>query len=98
VKRFNYLRTYSILMGLLRSENKGNGKALLVRRCPICFSARNDLFLGGKFSPQVYKCLDCGYVGAVFVEFEEKWVPPSKNSERDKKDKDECQSIPQNFQ
>jgi hypothetical protein len=47
-----------------------------VLRCPICFSSRNDLYLGGKLSLQMYKCLDCGFVGVGFIEVDQGWSPP----------------------
>jgi hypothetical protein len=45
-------------------------------RCPICLSDRNDFYLGGKLGFQMRKCLDCGYIGAAFIEVDEKWCPP----------------------
>jgi len=52
-------------------EEADKGKAIWVRRCPKCFSRRNHLFLGGMYSPQTYKCGDCGFIGVTFIE--EKW-------------------------
>jgi len=61
-------------------EKKCKGKGEFVLRCPICFSDRNDLWLGGMGGGglQMRKCLDCGYVGGAFIEVEEKWSPPTK--------------------
>jgi rubredoxin len=58
-----------------------------VRRCPICLSDRNDFYLGGKISFQLYKCLDCGYIGAAFIEVDPRWSP-SKESPSGTKAKD----------
>ncbi len=55
-----------------KEDKKKVGRVL---RCPICFSDRNDLHLGGNLSLQMYKCLDCGYIGAAFIEVEEGWSP-----------------------
>ncbi len=52
-------------------EAKGKGKVFWVRRCPKCGSRKNHLFLGGMYSPQTYKCGNCGFIGVTFIE--EKW-------------------------
>jgi predicted RNA-binding Zn-ribbon protein involved in translation (DUF1610 family) len=39
-----------------------------VRICPRCLSTQVDLHLYGRFSQQLYKCLDCGYVGIDFTQ------------------------------
>ena len=61
-----------------QDEKKEKDKVRWVLRCPKCFSSRNDLYLGGKLSLQMYKCLDCGYIGGAFIKVEEKWSPLSK--------------------
>ena len=48
-----------------------------VLRCPQCLSHRVDLWLGGWGGLSMRRCLDCGYVGANFIEVEEN-LPPSK--------------------
>jgi hypothetical protein len=46
-----------------------------VLRCPICLSDRNDIYLGGKIARQLYKCLDCEYIGSAFIEVDSRWTP-----------------------
>ena len=48
-------------------------------RCLHCLSHRVDLLLGGQYSFQMYKCLDCGYIGTNFIEVEET-LPPKKDA------------------
>lgn len=73
-------------MSKKRSEKKRKGKEKFVLRCPICFSDRNDLWLGGKGGLQMRKCLDCGYIGATFIEVEQKWSPPpQKKGEKNRR-------------
>ena len=43
----------------------------LVLVCPICLGVRIDLYLGG-YGGKIYKCLDCGYVGPIILEVDEK--------------------------
>jgi hypothetical protein len=54
-----------------RDGKKPKDRTKWTLRCPICFSSRNDLWLGGKGGLQMHKCLDCGYVGAAFVSVED---------------------------
>jgi len=35
--------------------------------CPKCLGTRIDLYLGG-YAGKLYRCLDCGYVGAIIIE------------------------------
>ena len=39
-----------------------------VRVCPRCLSTHVDLYLYGLFSQQIFKCIDCEYVGFDFIE------------------------------
>jgi hypothetical protein len=39
-----------------------------VRICPRCSSSRIDLHLYGRYSQQLYKCIDCEYVGIDFIQ------------------------------
>ena len=59
---------------------KSKGKVIQVRRCPKCFSRRNHLFLGGMYSPQTYKCGNCGFIGVTFIE--EKWEGNGMNKKK----------------
>lgn len=61
-----------------RDEKKRKGRVEWVLRCPICLSARNDLWLGGKGGLQTRKCLDCGYVGSAFIEVQAEWSPKTR--------------------
>jgi hypothetical protein len=42
-----------------------------VLRCPQCFSGHVDLWVGGKGGLGMHKCLECGFMGASFIEVEE---------------------------
>jgi hypothetical protein len=35
--------------------------------CPRCLGTRIDLHLGG-YAGKIYRCQDCGYIGAVILE------------------------------
>jgi transposase-like protein len=39
-----------------------------IRVCPRCVSTQIDLHLYGRYSQQLYKCLDCEYVGIDFIQ------------------------------
>jgi len=39
--------------------------------CPLCFSKNIVLFVGG-YAGKIYRCLDCGYVGPLVLEVEDK--------------------------
>ena len=43
---------------------KNLDKEVLV--CPVCYSMRVELFLGG-YAGAIYHCLDCGYVGPLVL-------------------------------
>jgi len=34
--------------------------------CPVCYSLKIDLYLGG-YAGKIYRCLDCGYTGALIL-------------------------------
>jgi hypothetical protein len=38
-----------------------------IRICPRCSSTKIDLHLYGRYSQQLYKCIDCKYVGIDFI-------------------------------
>ncbi len=50
--------------GFLESLKKRGKNELLV--CPVCFSSRVELFLGG-CAGNMYRCLDCGYIGSIVL-------------------------------
>ena len=60
--------------------NKQKETRKWVLRCPQCPSHRVDLLLGGQYSFQTHKCLDCGYIGTNFIEVER--TLPSRKDER----------------
>ena len=37
-----------------------------IRVCPRCLSTLTDLHLYGRYSQQLYKCIECEYVGIDF--------------------------------
>ena len=43
----------------------------MVKICPMYHSSRTDLWLG-RGGGNMYKCLDCGYQGALIIDVEEK--------------------------
>jgi predicted RNA-binding Zn-ribbon protein involved in translation (DUF1610 family) len=47
---------------------KGSGSETWVRVCPRCLSTQIDLHLYGRYSQQLYKCMDCEYVGIDFIQ------------------------------
>lgn len=61
------------------SKRKSKNKTKWVLRCPICSSDRNVLWLGGTGGLPVRKCLDCGYIGAAFIEVEAREEPSGKD-------------------
>ena len=67
----------------MKSEKEKN-KAEWIPRCPICFSDRNDLWLGGTGGLQIRKCLDCGYIGAAFIEVKASTSKSQKDRRRQK--------------
>jgi transposase-like protein len=42
----------------------------MVKVCPFCYSSNIDVWLG-RGSGNMYKCLDCGFQGALFIEMDE---------------------------
>jgi uncharacterized Zn finger protein len=38
----------------------------MVKKCPNCKSENVTLYLGGKMG--MYKCMNCGYAGALIIE------------------------------
>lgn len=42
--------------------------------CPKCLSCRVILYMGGIVG-KIYKCLDCGYVGGIVLDVDEKDLP-----------------------
>ena len=63
-------------MGKFLTESNGETKSENIRyvlRCPHCLSGHIDLWIGGKGGLQMHKCLDCSFVGASFIEVEERF-------------------------
>lgn len=43
----------------------------MVLVCPMCLSPKVVLYLGG-YCGKIYKCLECGYVGPLILDVDEK--------------------------
>ena len=54
--------------------------------CPVCYSARIVSYMGGVMG-QVYRCLDCGYVGSLVLEMSfDEYVELLKKIKHEKED------------
>ena len=52
-------------------EKHGMNHSILdtwIRVCPRCLGTQVDLHLHGIYSPQFYKCIECGYIGLDFIQ------------------------------
>jgi hypothetical protein len=55
----------------------------MVKICPMCRSGRVDVWLG-RGGGNMYKCLDCGYQGALIIDVDEENFKSLKKIENNK--------------
>ena len=53
----------------------------MVKVCPFCYSSNIDVWLG-RGSGNMFKCLDCGFQGALFIEMDEETARKLKQEKR----------------